>query len=119
MQSHDRDAAALWDIAEAIREIQQFMTGVSEMEYLETLWLRRVVERNFEILGEAARRVSTEFQQTHPDVDWRNMIGLRNIIVHRYEQVDHEILWDIMNTVLPEILVIVERLLSEFPEQLS
>ncbi|MCY6490096.1 HepT-like ribonuclease domain-containing protein [Leptolyngbya sp. GGD] len=119
MQSHDRDAAALWDIAEAIREIQQFMAGVSEMEYLETLWLRRVVERNFEILGEAARRVSTEFQRAHPDVDWGNMIGLRNIIAHHYEQVDHEILWDIMNTVLPEVLVNVERFLSELSGQSS
>jgi uncharacterized protein with HEPN domain len=117
MQSRKRDAAALWDMAEAIREIQDFVAGVSETEYLETLWLRRVVERNFEILGEAARRVSTEFQQAHPEVDWRNTIGLRNVIAHRYEQVDHEILWDIVNTVLPGILAMVERILSEIPEQ--
>jgi uncharacterized protein with HEPN domain len=91
MPSPDRDAAALWDMAEAIREIQSFVVGVSEAEYLETLWLRRVVERNFEILGEAARRVSIEFQQRHSEIDWRNTIGLRNVIAHRYEQVDHEI----------------------------
>ncbi len=119
MQSLDRDAAALWDMAEAIREMQQFMAGVSEAEYLETLWLRRVIERNFELLGEAARRVSTQFQQVHPEVDWRNLVGLRNIIAHRYEQVDHEILWDIINTVLPEVLAIVERLLPESPDRLS
>ena len=48
-------------MAEAIREIQSFTEAVTKEEYLETLWLKRVVERNFEILGEAARHVSMEF----------------------------------------------------------
>lgn len=99
---------------QSIREIQQFTNGISNDEYLETLWRRRVVERNFEILGEAARRVSDEFQAEHPEVDWRNTIGLRNIISHRYDKVNHQLLWDIIQTVLSNLLTTLEELLGKF-----
>ncbi|MCX5965516.1 MAG: DUF86 domain-containing protein [Cyanobacteria bacterium] len=112
MESLDRNHSALWDMAEAIREIQNFTEAVTKEEYLEMLWLKRVVERNFEILGEAARHVSIEFQQAHPEIDWRNSIGVRNIIAHRYKKVDHQILWTIFNTILP----ILEELAPPLPE---
>jgi uncharacterized protein with HEPN domain len=116
MESLDRNHSALWDMAESIREIHSFTEAVTKEEYLETLWLKRVVERNFEILGEAARHVSIEFQQAHPEIDWRNSIGVRNIIAHRYKKVDHQILWTIVTTVLPQILAILEKLSPALPE---
>jgi uncharacterized protein with HEPN domain len=76
MESLDRNHSALWDMAEAIREIQSFTEAVTKEEYLETLWLKRVVERNFEILGEAARHVSIEFQQAHPEIDWPQILPI-------------------------------------------
>lgn len=116
MSSNNRNAAAIWDMTQAIREIQQFTADFSEEKYLETLWLQRVVERNFEILGEACRRVSIEFQQTHPEVDWRNTVALRNIIAHRYERVDHKLLWNIIQNVLPALLITLESLLPDPPD---
>ena len=113
MSRGNRDVAAIWDMTQAIREIQHFTTNFTEESYLETLWLQRVVERNFEILGEACRRVSVEFQQTHPEVDWRNTVALRNIIAHRYEQVDHELIWDIIQNVLPSLLGVLENFLPD------
>jgi uncharacterized protein with HEPN domain len=115
MSDRDRDLASLWDMAEAIREIQQFTAGTSEAEYLNSLLLQRVVERDFEILGEAARRISPEFQQEHLEIDWRNTIGLRNIIAHRYENVNHDVLWFIIQTVLPGLLATLEALLMNDP----
>ncbi len=117
MSSINRDIVSISDMVGAIREIQQFTAEFSEAEYLETLWLRRVVERNFEILGEAGRRVSVEFQQAHPEIDWRNTVALRNIISHRYRQVDHELLWEIIQNVLPQLLISLENFLPEFPDQ--
>ena len=96
MSEGSRDYAAIWDMTQAIREIQQFTDTFSEKNYLETLWIQRVVERNFEILGEACRRVSVEFQQAHPEIDWRNTVALRNIIAHRYERVNYRLLWTII-----------------------
>ncbi|MGB3768412.1 MAG: HepT-like ribonuclease domain-containing protein [Phormidesmis sp.] len=116
MSNLNRDPAAIWDMVQAIQEIQQFTAEFSEDSFLETLWVQRVVERDFEILGEAARRVSMDFQREHADVDWRNTIALRNVIAHRYEQVDYEILWDIIQTVLPNLLEALKTLLADLPE---
>ncbi len=79
--------------------------------------MQSAVERQFEILGEAARRISQEFQQAHPEIDWRAVIGLRNIIAHRYEQVEQETLWSIIQTVLPDLLMQLEALLPPLPEE--
>jgi uncharacterized protein with HEPN domain len=111
MQPNNRDASALWDMAQAIREIQSFTASFDRANYLQTLWVQRVVERNLEILGEAARRVSEDLQDVHPEIDWRNTIGLRNIIIHRYDRVDQEILWDIVTNILPSLLLQIESLL--------
>lgn len=88
MQPNNRDASALWDMVQAIREVQSFTASFNREDYLQTLWIQRVVERNFEILGEAARRVSEDFQAAHPEIDWCNTIGLQNIIIHCYDVVD-------------------------------
>jgi uncharacterized protein with HEPN domain len=89
---NSRDQASLWDMVQAIREIQEDTIDLSYEDFEHNRTVRRAVERNFEILGEAARRVSDEFRDSHPAIDWRKIIGLRNIIIHRYEQVDPEVL---------------------------
>jgi uncharacterized protein with HEPN domain len=76
MQNNERDVASLWDMAQAIRRIQEFTADLSYDEYLQSVFAQSAVERQFEILGEAARRVSDKFQQSHLEIDWRNIIGL-------------------------------------------
>ena len=71
------------------------------------------VERGLEILGEAARRVSEPFRQTHSEIDWRHTIGLRNVIAHRYEQVQQDRIWAIVTVDLNLLLAQLEPLLPE------
>ncbi|MBD2097670.1 DUF86 domain-containing protein [Trichocoleus sp. FACHB-591] len=117
MQINDRDAASLWDMAQAIRRILEFTQNSSLEGYLNSIFMQSAVERQFEILGEAARRISLEFQQLHPEIDWSNIIGLRNVIAHRYEQVNQENLWQIVEALLPDLLIHVEGLLPPLPEE--
>ena len=117
MQPSNRDASALWDMAQAIREMQGFTANFDRPTYLQTLWIQRVVERNLEILSEAANRVSEDFQETHSEIDWRNAVGLRNIIIHRYDRIDQDILWDIVTTILPSLLLQIESLLPPLPSE--
>ena len=77
-------------MTQAIQHIQTFTSGLTFDEYLNDMLIISAVERQFEVLGEAARRVSVEFQQTHPNIDWQRIIGLRNIISHRYDEVRQE-----------------------------
>lgn len=55
------------------------------------------VIRNFEIIGEAANRVSEDFKAGHPEIEWRRIIGLRNRVIHEYFGIDYETVWKIRN----------------------
>jgi uncharacterized protein with HEPN domain len=111
MQRYDRDTTFLWDMARAIQRLQGFAEESSLEAYLASIFSQSAVERQFEVLGEAARRISSAFQQAHPEIDWSNIIGLRNVIAHQYEQVDQEKLWTTIKNNLPDLLMKVEALL--------
>jgi uncharacterized protein with HEPN domain len=83
MQANNRDAASLWDMVQAIRRIQEFTVNLSFEDYQESILIQSAVERQLEILGEAAGRISEGFRQAHPAIDWRAIVGLRNILIHR------------------------------------
>ena len=103
MSPNRRDIESIWDMVDAIVKIQEFTRAMEEEDYLNSELVQSAVERKLEILGEAARRLSTEFQAQNTEIDWRNAIGLRNMIIHRYDQVEQERIWDITQEVLPEL----------------
>jgi uncharacterized protein with HEPN domain len=113
MQASDRNNASLWDMVQAIKLIQEFVSSLSYEDYLGSRRDQMAVERGLEILGEAARRISSEFQQAHPEIDWRNTIGLRNVIAHRYEQVQQDQIWAIVMVELPRLLAQLEPLVPD------
>jgi uncharacterized protein with HEPN domain len=112
MPVNDRDKASLWDMLQVIERIQGFTKPLIYEDYLDSPRDQMAVERGLEILGEAARRISLDFQQAHPEIDWRNLIGLRNVIAHRYEQVQQDRLWAIVTLELPSLLVQLQALLD-------
>ena len=70
--------------------------------------------RQLGIIGEAANRVSEELKQTSSQVPWRQIIGLRNVLIHEYFGVDDKSIWDIITVNLPVLKGNLEHLLSEF-----
>lgn len=89
MWPEGRDQAYLWDMLQAANEARELCDGLT----FETLERDRrtllALERLMELLGEAARRVSEEFQRAHPEIPWRRIIGLRNVLAHEYGSIDH------------------------------
>lgn len=79
---------------------------------LEDTLIQDGVLRNFQVLGEAARRVSESFQRDHADIPWSDMIGMRNVVIHEYEEIDFETLWDTINKDLPVVLDQIEPFCS-------
>ncbi len=77
------------------------------------LILAAALERFIEVIGEAASKVSTESQNSIPEIPWREIIGMRNRLVHGYASVDHDILWDVVSGDLPEIIEALEGLLED------
>ncbi len=116
MPISNRDAASLLDMIQIIEKLRENLQGVSYEFLLEDWATQKVIERSFEILGEAARRLSDEFRDQHSEVNWRGMIGLRNIISHQYEAINYRLLWDIITT-LPDLQARLEALLPPLPEE--
>jgi len=119
MPNNNQDAGSLWDMMQAIQEIQADVNGLTWEDFLDNRTIRRAVERNFEILGEAARRISIKFQSLHPQIDWGGIIGLRNVLAHQYESIRYEVLWNVIVDHLPNLKLNIEALLPPIGEDLQ
>ena len=117
MTERVRNQAALLDMVGAMNAITEFVQGKTWEDYLADLLLRSAVERQLEILGEAANRLSSSFRVAHPEVDWSNVVGLRNVIIHQYDEIDYEVVWEIATEQVPLLLEQLQPLLSDLPEE--
>ena len=79
----------LAQILERIVRIEDFTPG-GKKSFLANPLIQDAVIRNLEVIGEASRRVGAEYQAAHPEIPWREMAGLRNILIHDYESVNLE-----------------------------
>lgn len=111
MRPEDKDAAYLWDMLQAAREAAEMMHGHTLKLFLNNRILLRAIEREVEIIGEAARRVSASYPGSHPEIAWRQIIGQHNILAHEYGQIDHEILYKTATVDVPALIVQLEQLL--------
>lgn len=112
MSPEKRDPAYLWDMLVAARKVVEFTHGLSYEAYLESALTRDAVERNLGIIGEAARHLSGTFKKAHTDLPWRSIVGLRNIVVHDYDNVDQAVIWEIVSD---DIRRLIEKLVSLTP----
>ncbi len=74
--------------------------------------LNLALVRLVEIIGEAATRVTPDVRNRHPGIPWLDIVGMRNRIVHGYDQVDFDILWDVMELHLPPLITELQRILD-------
>ena len=104
MQPEDRIHAYLWDMREAARSIAEFVQDATFHQYCTDKKLRSAVERQIEIIGEAARHISPQFQNAHPEIPWRLIIAQRNVLIHDYGDVKNERIWQVATIHIPELM---------------
>lgn len=109
MRPEDRDLALLRDMHSACSEIGEFMRGVNLGRFTADRKLCLAVERSLEIVGEAAGRVSSGFQRKCPEIPWRKIKGLRNILAHEYGHIEYPALFNTTRDDVPALLKELER----------
>ncbi len=90
-----RDAAWLLDMLAAARAVVAFVNGRTYPEYEQDLFFRSAVERQIEIIGEAARGISDTFKTAHPQIPWRPIMAQRHRLAHEYGEIDDSLIWKV------------------------
>jgi uncharacterized protein with HEPN domain len=113
MRPDSRDTALLWDILTAAREVEQFVRGCMFEEFERNKILRYAVERQILVIGEAARKLSQEFRDRHPEIPWNAIISQRNIIAHEYGEILTDRIWNVAVNRIPELIQKLQPLLPD------
>ncbi len=101
------------DILESVERIEKYTKGISYEEFSSSSIYIDAVARNLEIIGEAVKNLPSEIKQKYPEVGWKKIAGLRDILIHEYFGIDSRIIWDIIANKLPELKNSVKRILIE------
>ncbi|MCT7985213.1 DUF86 domain-containing protein [Laspinema sp. A4] len=112
----NEDLFFLKDICDRIGQIEIY-TQPGKAEFIESRLIQDAVIRNFELIGEGVKRLSSSLRQTYPAIPWRKIAGFRDVLIHDYLQIDLDEVWDVIDRNLPElkhnILQIIQKLEDE------
>jgi uncharacterized protein with HEPN domain len=97
------DKIFLGHILECITIIRSHIKGVSREEFDKDIKLQDAVIRRIEIIGEAAKNITEEFKENHPEIPWHKIIGIRNTVIHEYFGVKVDIVWGVCQNRIDEL----------------
>jgi uncharacterized protein with HEPN domain len=105
-----RDRSYLLDILHEGQTARSFVAGKSFQEFEQDVQCQYAVIRAIEIMGEAAAHISDDFKESHTEVPWHRIIGMRNRMIHGYDDIVLSTVWEVVEVHIPELLRVVEPL---------
>ncbi|MCM8809818.1 MAG: DUF86 domain-containing protein [Candidatus Omnitrophica bacterium] len=103
----------LYDIK---NECEYFITrsrGINLDDFLKNEEFKRAFVRSLEIIGEASKKIPDSIKKKYSQIKWREIVAMRNKIIHEYFGVDYEIVWKVVKEKIPELYVIVQKIIEE------
>ena len=101
------------DIRDCIEKIIRYSENLSFDELTKNDMIIDAIIRNFEIIGEAAKHIPDEFKRNYPELPLKEMVGMRNVLIHDYLGVDYQFIWQTIQDDLPQVKEIVSKILKE------
>jgi uncharacterized protein with HEPN domain len=109
----NRDTVLLLeDMLQSAKKIKRYVAEFSFESFISDDKTKDAVVRNFEIIGEAANRINTDFRESNPEIEWTRIRGFRNRIVHEYFGIDYEIVWQIIEEYLDELIIWLDTIID-------
>ncbi|MFA5971876.1 MAG: DUF86 domain-containing protein [Lentimicrobiaceae bacterium] len=106
------DKARLQHILDAILEIEGYLIETDFKKFMENSMMRFACIKQLEIIGEAGNHISEETKTKFSDIEWAQIVGMRNVFVHEYFGVDINLVWEIIKSELPELKVSIIKILT-------
>ena len=106
------DRERLFDILESVERIET-QAARGRAAFTDDEVAQSAVVRWVEIIGEAARGLTEELRQTHPEVPWRQMVAMRNVLIHGYFDIDVELVWSVAENDLPKLAAQIRAIVEE------
>jgi uncharacterized protein with HEPN domain len=110
-----RDNAYLLDMLLAARKVMKYVQGVDFERFDQDEVLQDAIMRRIQIIGEAARKISQEFKEAHPEISWSEIIGMRHKLIHEYFRIISEKVWETVTNDIPALIILIEPLVP--PDQ--
>lgn len=111
MPQHD-DQVYIGHMIDTAQKAISFVAGLSREDFDNDEKLQLAITHLLQIIGEAARRISLEFRNTHPEIPWKAIVGMRSKIVHDYFNTDNDVIWETVNNDLPSLVSQLNKLLT-------
>lgn len=114
MRPKDREFILyLEDMLESMVRIEEYLKELDFRKFKMNYLVVDATIRNFEVIGEASKNVPKYIQEKYPQIPWRKMYGLRNLITHEYFGIDYEMIWEIAKNNLPQNRIDLIRIISK------
>lgn len=110
------DRQRLLHILEAISEIEKYTSEVNLESFLESSMMRFASIKQIEIIGEAANVISEETKKRFSEIEWRQIIGMRHVLVHEYFGVDNRLIWQVIIKDIPQLKSKIEFIVKAIDE---
>jgi uncharacterized protein with HEPN domain len=105
------DGLCVGQMLEYARAIEQELSNVSREQFDRDARLRRSIVALVQNIGEAARNVSRSFKDAHPEIEWREIVGMRHELVHGYDRIDFDEVWSTATIDIPHLITSLSNLL--------
>jgi len=93
----------LQDIIDSLTKIEQYIKSIDEKEFFNNSQLQDAIFRRLEIIGEATKNIPQPFRNKYPNIPWKQIAGMRDVLIHEYDSVDIDRIWQVAKNDVPKL----------------